>query len=317
MTKKQVKSFLTEKPGYAKYSFSKIAEMLKSDRNTVQTVIHEINNTPKSEKYVKIVNPLSAIRRTEGNEYQEFLAWKNRQENTSKELDKPKAPKPFTTGDKKNVLIIGDLHSPFTIDGYLDFCREQQEKYNCGTVIFIGDIVDGHSWSYHEADPNGKGQNEEINEAKEELSRWFYTFPNAKCTLGNHDLLISRKAKTHGLSSQFIRSFNEIWGAPKGWEFGYEFIIDNVRYTHGDFGTAMKISKESRISTVQGHLHTEAYVHWSVSEKDRIFGLQVGCGIDHKKYAFEYAKPLAKKPVIACAVILESGTVPITLPMNL
>ena len=314
MNKHKVKAFLNEKPGYQKWGVEKLAIMLNSDRETVRQVLEEINRkneiTELKEYYTPIQSTLT--------EYEQFLEWRRQQKSCQSTNTKiQQSPNPYIEGNINNILIIGDLHEPFCLDGYLEFCRNQQEKYNCGTVVFIGDLVDGHSWSYHETDVDGQGQNEEIRKAKEKLKRWYHTFPTAKCTLGNHDLLVTRKAKTHGLSQQFIKSFNEIWEAPKTWEFGYEFIIDNVRYTHGDLGSAIKIAKESRISTVQGHLHTESYIQWSVSEKDRIFGLQVGCGIDHKRYAFEYAKPLAKKPIIACAVILDSGTQPISIPMQL
>ena len=28
------------------------------------------------------------------------------------------------------VLVIGDLHEPFCLDGYLDFCKETYAKHN-------------------------------------------------------------------------------------------------------------------------------------------------------------------------------------------
>ena len=49
-----------------------------------------------------------------------------------------------------NILVIGDLHEPFCLDAYLDFCKEQYDKFNCNEVIFIGDIIDNHFSSYHE-----------------------------------------------------------------------------------------------------------------------------------------------------------------------
>ena len=50
----------------------------------------------------------------------------------------------------RNILVIGDLHEPFCLDGYLEFCIEQYETYNCNQVIFIGDILDNHAFSYQE-----------------------------------------------------------------------------------------------------------------------------------------------------------------------
>ena len=57
------------------------------------------------------------------------------------------------------------------------------------------------------------------------------------------------------------------------------------------------------LSTVQGHLHTQAYTEYTVGRRFKIFGTQVGCGIDFDSYAMAYAKNF-KKQAIGCAVIL-------------
>ena len=44
---------------------------------------------------------------------------------------------------KDRILVIGDIHESFSIDGYLEFCKHQYDKYNCNTVVFIGNIVTG------------------------------------------------------------------------------------------------------------------------------------------------------------------------------
>ncbi len=225
--------------------------------------------------------------------------------------------KPYTKGNPDNVLIIGDLHAPFILEGYLEFCRKLQEKHNCGTVVLIGDIIDGNSWSYHEHDVDGDSVKTEVNKAILQLQDWYRAFPIATVLYGNHDLLVSRKAKTAGLSQLFIRNLGEILGAPQGWAFTHEYIKDNVKYIHGSTGNAISRAKDERISICQGHLHSQAFVEYSVSERDAIFGLQIGCGIDREAYAFEYAKPMAKKPVISAGVILEKGTLPILELMKL
>ena len=213
--------------------------------------------------------------------------------------------------DKNNVIFIPDLHAPFIKDGVLDWIKEEQKRYNCGTVIFAGDIIDGHAWSYHEHDPDGLSVGDELQAAREQLKPWFKAFPEAISLMGNHDLLIQRKARTIGLSKHFIKGFGDVIGAPKGWKFDIEYVKDNVLYKHGNVGTAFKVAKESRISTCQGHFHAETYVQWSVSEKDAIFGMQVGWGADRHAYAFDYGKPFAKKPVISCGLILDRGKTPI------
>ena len=37
--------------------------------------------------------------------------------------------------ETRNILVIGDLHEPFCLDGYLEFCIEQYKKWNCNQVI--------------------------------------------------------------------------------------------------------------------------------------------------------------------------------------
>jgi hypothetical protein len=34
------------------------------------------------------------------------------------------------------------------------------------------------------------------------------------------------------------------------------------------------------MSSVCGHTHTEAYCKWFVGKRFRVFGMQVGCGVD-------------------------------------
>ena len=62
----------------------------------------------------------------------------------------------------RNVLVIGDLHEPFCLDEYLDWCLEQYETYSCNQVIFIGDIIDNHYSSYHETSADGMGGSDEL-----------------------------------------------------------------------------------------------------------------------------------------------------------
>jgi len=216
-----------------------------------------------------------------------------------------------------NVIFLPDLHAPFIKEGVLDFCKEQQEKYDCGTVIFAGDIVDGHAWSYHEKDVDGMSVGAELSAARIQLEEWFRAFPKAISLMGNHDLLIQRKAKTIGLSKHFIKGFGDVINAPKTWEFKLEHTFHNVLYKHGSVGDAFKVAKESRISTCQGHFHSKTFVQWSVSEKDAIFGLQVGWGADRHEYAFDYGKSFTSKPIISLGLVLDSGTTPIVKLMSL
>ena len=48
------------------------------------------------------------------------------------------------TKKESRVLVIGDLHEPFSLDQYLYHCIEVYAKYNCNRVVFIGDVIDSH-----------------------------------------------------------------------------------------------------------------------------------------------------------------------------
>lgn len=216
-----------------------------------------------------------------------------------------KKNRPVKKRDTRNVLVIGDLHEPFCKQSYLDFCKETYEKYNCTHTIFIGDIIDNHYSSYHETDPDGMSAIDELQAAIRHVEDWVDAFPDADVVIGNHDRLIARKAFSGGISALWLREYNEVLNAP-GWNFQEEFVYDDVRYIHGEGGTARNKVKKDLISTVQGHLHAQAYVEHIVGAKFRVFGMQVGCGINHKSYAMAYGKAFAK-PAISVGLVLDHG----------
>ena len=217
----------------------------------------------------------------------------------------------------RNVLVIGDLHEPFCLDSYLEFCIEQYNKFNCTQVILIGDIIDNHFSSYHETSADGMGGADELELAIKRIARWYNVFhkKGTKVIIGNHDRLIMRKAQTSAIPSKWIKSYKEVLNVPN-WEFVERYQQDNVQYLHGEGGTGRTKCRADMQNTVQGHLHTQAYCEHYVGQNFRVFGMQVGCGIDHESYAMAYAK-YGKKPAIGCAVVLNNGTLPINLLMSL
>jgi predicted phosphodiesterase len=209
------------------------------------------------------------------------------------------------TRDERRILIIGDIHEPFSLDGYLGFCMDVYNRYNCNQVIFIGDCIDSHYSSYHETSPNGYGGGEELQLAIDRLKHWADAFPVADVIIGNHDRMIMRKAFTSAIPQQWIKSYNEVLGTK--WNWSDRVVYDNVQYVHGEGGTARTRAKNDMMSTVQGHIHTQAYSEWMVGNKFKIFAMQVGCGIDRESYAMAYAKNY-KKQAIGCGVVIGGHT---------
>tara|TARA_R100000426_G_scaffold67291_1_gene46877 strand:- start:16 stop:732 length:717 start_codon:yes stop_codon:yes gene_type:complete len=215
----------------------------------------------------------------------------------------------------RNVLVIGDLHEPFCLDNYLQFCIDKYYEYACTEVVFIGDIVDNHFSSYHETSADGMGGADELEFAIKRIARWRNAFPLATVVIGNHDRIIMRKAQTSAIPSKWIKSYKEVLETPN-WNFVERYEQDNVQYIHGEGGTARTKCRADMMNTVQGHLHTQAYTEHYVGKRFRVFGTQVGCGINHKSYAMAYAK-YGKRPAVGCAVIMNNGQTPINLLMPL
>lgn len=213
------------------------------------------------------------------------------------------------TKEESRVLVIGDIHEPFTLEGYLEFCEEQYKKFNCNKVIFIGDIIDNAFSSFHPTNPDGFGAGDELDRAIEKIAKWYKVFPEATVIVGNHDRLAYRKAFAGGIASRWLRNYNDVIGTPN-WDFQESIVIDNVLYIHGEAGTARTKAKDSSQSVVQGHLHSQAYVEWI---NNRIFAVQVGTGINDSEYAFNYNKA-GKESILSCAVI-ENGKQPYLIKM--
>jgi len=204
--------------------------------------------------------------------------------------------------DTYRVLIIGDLHTPFDYEPYFDHCCSVYDKYQCDTVVFIGDIIDNHYSSYHETDADGMGGKEELDCAVQHLARWYEAFPVADITIGNHDRMVMRKAQTSAIPTRWIRDYKEVLETPE-WNFIDRVVYDDVQYIHGEGGVARTRALKDQMSTVQGHLHTKCFTDWVPGAIDNSFAMQVGCGIDRESYAMAYAKNFGT-PAIACGVVL-------------
>jgi hypothetical protein len=144
--------------------------------------------------------------------------------------------------------------------------------------------------------------------AKKYVKEWYRVFPKADVLIGNHDRMASRKAMTGGVPSAWIKSYNDVLGTD--WNWTERIVYDDVQYVHGEGGTARTKSKNDMMSTVQGHIHTQAYVEWAVGRN-----FQVGCGVDGGSYAAAYAKNF-KKQAIGCGVVI-GGHTAINCLMNL
>ncbi|MCK5608960.1 metallophosphoesterase [Candidatus Pacearchaeota archaeon] len=205
------------------------------------------------------------------------------------------------------VLTIGDIHEPVSHPGYLDFCKDLYDEWRCNEVVFIGDIADWHAVSFHAAHPECPGPDDEFKVAKKGIDRWRKAFPKAKVCIGNHDERIIRLAESVNIPKRFIRDYADIWETPE-WTWDWDFIIDDVYYFHGTGNGGIHASfnamKKRLMSVVMGHCHSVAGIKWLVNPQKRIFGMDVGTGIDVRAMQFAYGKHCIQKPIISAGVIL-------------
>ena len=206
------------------------------------------------------------------------------------------------------VLVIGDLHCPAAHPGYLRFCKDLYNEFDCEKVVFIGDVVDMQAISFHVHNPQCPGPADEYLLAKREIQKWFRAFPKATVTIGNHCERAIRLAESVNIPPQYLRDYAEVWKTPT-WEWVYDKFIDEVYYFHGTMngGThpAWIAAGKLLCSTVLGHNHSRSGVCWRANPHKRIFALDTGCGIDVDAYQFAYGKHIKERPILSAAVIID------------
>lgn len=220
-----------------------------------------------------------------------------------------------------NVLIIGDLHQPFTHPNYLKFLLETKKKFKCDTIVFIGDVVDNYAHSRFSKDPDNPDANVEYDEFMVRMRKYYEAFPEAIWVLGNHDKRPFNKAKEAGLGKIFTQSFSTIYDCPKTWKIVPSIEIDGVWYVHGVSCGGQtgwqNYSRKLGKSVVLGHIHSVGGVRFHQNPDGRqVFSLAVASGVHDESYAFDYGRESAVKSMLGCGVV-HNGTHAYFEPMNL
>jgi hypothetical protein len=59
--------------------------------------------------------------------------------------------------------------------------------------------------------------------------------------------------------------------------------------------------------TVTGHNHSNAGISATATDQELVWGMAVGCGVDHAHMAFAYGKHFKNKPILACGVVIDGS----------
>lgn len=205
------------------------------------------------------------------------------------------------------ILCIGDIHEPVSRVGYLEFCKDLYEAWDCNKVIFIGDVVDWHAISSWVKEPGCPGPSDEYELAKQRVKLWSDAFPEAKVCIGNHDERPSRLAKSVSIPDFMLIPYAELWDTPN-WNWDFSFVIDDVLYKHGTgcggIHPAWTLMGRVKMSVVIGHCHARSGIKYSANLQQRFFAVDTGCGIDEKAWQFAYGRDIVERPVLSAAVII-------------
>jgi len=218
------------------------------------------------------------------------------------------------------VGIIGDSHLPYEKEGYLEFCQEQFELWDCDTIVHIGDLIDHHALSFHDSEPTLQGGHGEMLDARERLQPWVEAFPELIMCFGNHDKIPARQLTKIGMAAEvWMKPLAEIYELPDSWTLVNNVVIDDILYHHGETAGGVngfrKDSMERMRSTVTGHNHSNFGISYTATNDELVFGMAVGCGVDNDAMAFAYGRGFAKKPIVGCGVVIEGQ--PYVEPMDL
>lgn len=218
------------------------------------------------------------------------------------------------------VGVFSDVHAPFDHPNYPYFLRDTFHKYGVKSVVCLGDIVDNHAISRHGAEPCALGAYSELDISIQRLKIYSTLFPELDYVNGNHDERIIRQAGSVGIGTRFLRTMHDVLELPDGWRCcGEEYINDGVLYSHGvswcGKNGALNKAEHERMSCCIGHSHAFGGIGYSSNSRDKVFGLNVGCGINREAYAFAYGRYSKQKETLGCGIVFDKENA-IFVPMG-
>jgi len=200
------------------------------------------------------------------------------------------------------------------LDEYPDFLAQTYDQWQCDRVVHIGDLADFHAISFHQKQFGLESIEKELEDARAQVEQLTSLFPDVDYLTGNHTALPARQAAEVGLPPSLMLSLSAILDLPEGWAVHprhYDLNIDGVLYRHGDKGRSNQINaaflnaQNEFTSLVQGHFHAQAGAVYGANQRDRYFGLQVGCGTDPRSAYMAYSNVYSKRPLLGCGIVLD------------
>lgn len=212
----------------------------------------------------------------------------------------------------KRVLIISDLHIPYSIPGYFSFLKWILETKKPDIIINIGDEVDYHAQSMHDHDPDCDSAGKELDKSIIELQEGLHAlFPKMYLLESNHGSMIARRAKKSGIPVRAIRDLPDLYETPN-WSWHEEIVLlteqGPVYLCHGKSGAYGKLCKETGTSAIQGHFHGKFEITYHRGPLGIRYNMFVGCLADQSALAMAYGKNFMQKFINGVGFITSNGT---------
>lgn len=209
------------------------------------------------------------------------------------------------------TLVIPDLHCPFEHQDAFNFVEHVAERFCPDNYVCLGDEADMHAFSRYARDPVAYSPHHEIIETVKHLQPFYKAFPDMMVCESNHTMRPWIKAGQNEIPESILMDYQTVLQSPDGWEWRDEWILEGVKYIHGDVGASgayahVNLAKAAACSVVIGHMHC----HAGVNRVGPNFAMNTGCLIDTKKYAFKYAKKsnLITPVSLGCGIVVDGDT---------
>ena len=219
----------------------------------------------------------------------------------------------------KRILVISDMHLPYQHKDAIQFLKEIKKEFKPDFVVNIGDLLDFHAINMHTHDPDLYSAGMELDRSKEYIKEIESIYPEVTEVDSNHSSLVYRRALKYGMSKQFLKPYGQFLGTRK-WKSVDDLTLtmsngQRCFFTHGRSADVLKVSQTMGMSAVQGHYHTKFLISYWANPDALFFAMNVGCMINQKCMAFNYAKNFKTRFILGCGIIING--VPRLLPMVL
>jgi hypothetical protein len=218
----------------------------------------------------------------------------------------------------KRILCIPDLQAPYHHPEALRFLAHVKKEINPDLVMCLGDELDQYTLSKYASSPDADSPALEYAKAMRIMARLYELFPEAKAVTSNHVDRIFKKAAESGIPSAYLKSIPEFMQAPKGWEWRDFWVVDGIRFEHGERAGGLSGLRNLVLAnmrkTVIGHQHECPGTTYVSNGEATLWGLNVGCLVSQDSFGLAYTKKNRHKPVLGCGIIIDG--IPTFFPME-